>query len=86
MNSHERRIVERRWRHAININNDNELLDECLQWLSENLGSCGFTRRNNPRWCWRPNYNTNQFAQYCIGAQIFFRYDRDYAWFLLKWE
>lgn len=86
MNSHERRITERRWPYAININNDNELLCECIAWLGENYGSCKFIRKNNPRWCWRPNYNTDQFAMYCIGAQLYFRKKTDYAWFLLKWD
>ena len=87
MNSHERRVVERRWPHAINIDHDDDLLDECFQWLTNNFGTCYFYKKNNPRWVWRPNYSDAQnFAYHIIGAQIFFRKKEDYSWFLLKWD
>lgn len=87
MNSRERRNVERRWPYCININHDDELLDECMQWLVDNFGTCYHYRKNNPRWCWRPNYTiVGSFVMQTIGAQIYFRKRADYAWFLLKWE
>jgi hypothetical protein len=89
MNSHERRVVERRWPYAIDINYNNDLLDECLTWLHDNFGTCYFSRKNNPRWCWRPNYSTQEFGNFSyhlIGAQLYFRRKEDYSWFLLRWE
>ena len=86
MNSHERRTTERRWPYCIDINNDDALLIECFSWLDHTLGSCEFTRKRNPRWCWRPNYSNKGFAMYRIGIQVYFRRKEDYAWFLLKWE
>jgi hypothetical protein len=87
MNSRERRVVERRWPYAIDVNYDDDLLDDCLLWLHENFGTCWFTRKNNPRWCWRPNHATgSNFTYFIIGAQLYFRKKEDYAWFLLKWD
>ena len=85
MNSHGRRVVERRWPYAIDINND-ELLSECAEWLHINFGTCRFSRKNNPLWCFRLNYITVGFARYANGAQIYFRKERDYLAFLLKWS
>ena len=86
MNSHERRVCERRWPHAIDINHDEELLTDCSRWLHDNFGSCRFNRRHNPRWCFRLNYDYLGLAKYSIGAQIYFRKERDYLAFLLRWS
>ena len=87
MNSHERRIVERRWPYAINIIEDEDnYVDDIFALLQKNLGSQGFTRKNNPRWCWRPHYeSTGNFAHTAVGVQLYFRKEKDYSWFLLKW-
>ena len=86
MNSHERRTTERRWPYYVDINHDDELLEQCSSWLHNNYGSCRFSRKRNPRWCFRLNYDAIGLAQYATGAQIYFRRKEDYAWFLLKWE
>ena len=86
MNSHDRRITERRWPYYVDINDDDELLKECAEWLWDNFGSCRFKSKANPRWCARINYATVGFGRYAIGAQIYFRKEKDYAWFLLKWD
>lgn len=86
MNSHERRTTERRWPYYVDINNDDELLGECAEWLWDNFGTCKFNTRANPRWCFRLNYTDVSFARYATGAQIYFRRKEDYTWFLLKWE
>ena len=84
MNSHQRRVCERSWLHAIDINHDDELLTECSAWLHDNFGSNRFNRRRSPRWCFRLNYDSVSFARYAIGAQIYFRKERDYLAFILK--
>jgi hypothetical protein len=86
MNSHQRRTTDRRWPHAININNDDELLTECSAWLHTNYGSSRFGRKRYPRWCFRLNYDYIGLASYAIGAQIYFRKERDYLAFLLRWS
>ena len=87
MNSHERRVCERSWPFAIDINHDKELLNECSDWLWKNFGTCKFNTRRRPRWCFRLNYvAATSFARYAIGAQIYFRKERDYLAFLLKWD
>ena len=86
MNSHQRRVVERRWPHCVAVT-DPFLADECLEWLAKTYGNSGFTRKRIPRWCWRPDYETSgNFSQTESGVQLFFRRKADYAWFLLKWE
>lgn len=85
MNSHERRTTERRWPYSVAIDNDNESIGECAEWLHDNFGTCRFNTRANPRWCFRLNYITVGFARYADGAQIYFRKERDYLAFLLKW-
>lgn len=86
MNSRERRTTDRRWPWAIDINHNDELLEQCSAWLHTNYGSCRFSRRHNPLWCFRLNYDYISFAKYAIGAQIYFRRERDYMAFLLKWS
>lgn len=88
MNARERRAAARYWPHYVEVNFSAELLDECTDWLHNNFGTCKFNTRNNPRWCWRPNYGDvgGNFANYRIGIQLFFRKKEDYAWFLLKWN
>ena len=87
MNSHERRVTERRWPHCVIVDyNSDEHENEIFDWLYTNFGSCWFTRRNNPAWCFRPNLEyAGNFVMITSGAQIFFRKERDYLAFLLKW-
>jgi hypothetical protein len=88
MNSHERRVTERRWPHCINVINDSDdYVNEVFDWLYINFGSCWFTRKNNPRWCFRPHHESvGNFVLNTVGAQIFFRKKEDYAWFMLRWD
>jgi hypothetical protein len=88
MNSHQRRKVERRWPHAVNVLDDDAgYVDEVFLWLGDNLGSKGFTRRRKPRWCYRTHYSEySSFARIQKGVQIYFRNDKDYAWILLRWD
>ena len=88
MNSHQRRVCERQWPHCVVVKyaSDN-YANNIFNWLYTNFGSCWFTRRNNPRWVFRPNQESvGSFAMVTTGAQIFFRKEKDYAWFMLKWE
>ena len=85
MNSRERRTTERRWPYSVAIDNDDELLAACSEWLWTNFGTCQFNSRANPRWCFRLTYIDVSFARYANGAQIYFRKERDYLAFLLKW-
>ena len=87
MNSHERRVNERRWPHCATISNGDARMLEILDWLHENFGSCSLSRRRLSRWCCRPDYSpTHSFASIWSGTQLFFRCKEDYAWFLLKWD
>ena len=87
MNSHDRRTTERYWPHAINVLHDDDRHDEIFEWLETNLGSCSFKRKKSPRWCWRPHYeDVGNFARAWVGTQLHFRKDKDYAWFLMKWD
>ena len=87
MNSHERRVTERYWPHAINISYDDDRYYDIVEWLNKNLGSCSFKRKNYPRWCWRPNWaDMGNFSVGWVGTQLFFRKDKDYMAFLLKWD
>lgn len=87
MNSHERRVVERYWRHAINVYHDDDRYNDIVAWLNLNFGSCNFKRRHMPRWCWRPHYESiGNFSQMWTGDQLYFRKDRDYTAFLLRWD
>ena len=87
MNSHERRVVDRYWRHVVNVDVSILFDEDGWTWLHETFGSCTFKRKNYPRWCWRPHYvSVGNFAMRSDGAQIFFRKKADYAWFMLKWD
>ena len=87
MNAHDRRVTERYWPHAINVSHDDDRYYDIIEWLNKNLGSCSFKRKNYPRWCWRPNYiSVGNFAMSWEGTQLFFHKDKDYAWFLMKWD
>lgn len=87
MNSHERRVVERAWPHAINLLYDDDRFEEIFRWLSRNFGSPYFKRKQLPRWCYRPHYeDMGSFAMMCVGEQLFFRKDKDYMAFLLRWN
>ena len=86
MNSHQRRVVERKWPYCVTVS-DEELADQCLDWLKKNMGSCSFAGRRWPRWCWRPEYTSfSNFSVQEDGVQVYFRSDKDYAWFMLKWD
>lgn len=87
MNSHDRRTVNRAWPHSVVVD-DNILFDQdCWTWLHTNFGSCSFKRRSMPRWCWRPSYlSMGNFTVANDGAEIFFRKEKDYMAFLLRWE
>lgn len=85
MNSHQRRTLERYWPHGVYVEGI-ELTDACYKWLTDTFGSCKFTQRRMPRWCCRPEYQTVSFAQYSKGMSVFFRKEKDYVAFLLKWD
>lgn len=87
MNARDRRTVNRMWPHSVVVD-DHILFDQdCWTWLHKNFGSCSFKRRGMPRWCWRPSYyDVGSFAVACDGAEIFFRKERDYTAFLLRWQ
>ena len=87
MNSHDRRVCERAWPHAAYLHNDGNLINDCTEWLNTNFGSCRWTGKRNPRWCYRPDYVAGpSFTMYRQGLSIFFRKDKDYVAFLLKWD
>ena len=88
MNSHQRRTTERFWPHGAHLQCSDQELDECLKWLTETFGSCSFKRRKTPLWCYRPEYipGRGNFTMHSYGASIFFRRERDYTAFLLRWE
>lgn len=87
MNSHERRVVERYWPHCVNVANDDARYADLVEWLNKNFGSCSFKRRQSPRWCWRPVYtDLGNFAHYWSQTQLYFRKEKDYLAFLLRWD
>jgi hypothetical protein len=87
MNSHDRRVSDRYWPHAIEVDHDDPRFHDICEWLNKNFGSSSFKRRQPPRWVWRPNYmNVGNFSQVWTGTQFFFRKDKDYTAFLLRWN
>lgn len=85
MNSHDRRIVNRMWPYGIYLYNN--LAEECFPWLNKNFGSCSFKRRAMPRWCWKPDMGQGpSFTVIRHGVEVFFRKERDYLAFLLRWD
>ena len=86
MNSHQRRTNDRFWPHGIFV--ETNALDDVLDWLTETFGSCSSKTRKMPRWCYRPEYipSRGNFVMHQHGASIYFRKEKDYAMFLLKWE
>ena len=87
MNSHERRVVGRRWPHCITVDcASDDHSNEIFDWLYTNFGSCWFNRKHNPRWVFRPYQESiGSFAMVTTGVQIFFRKEKDYAWFMMRW-
>ena len=88
MNSHQRRVCDRYWPYDIHLQCGNDLLDEILEWLTETFGSCKFKGKRMPVWCYRPEWvaGRGNFTMHPYGASLFFRREKDYALFLLKWE
>lgn len=86
MNSHERRVVERTWPYAINIDHDDDRYYDIVEWLNKNFGSCSFKRRRMPRWCWRPTYADAGNFSVWASTQLYFRKEKDYMAVLLKWD
>ena len=87
MNSHERRICERAWPYSVYIHAGGGLINDCFEWLNTNYGSNRMNRRRSPRWCYRPDMGQGpNFVIMQHGVSIFFRKEKDYAWFMLKWE
>lgn len=87
MNSRDRRTVNRMWPHAIDVDHLDTRYYDIIEWLNKNFGSCSFKRRQMPRWCWRPTYiDAGNFSQVWSGTQLFFRRDKDYMAFLLRWD
>ena len=87
MNSHDRRVTERRWPHCVYLHEGDGFVEDCFEWLHKNFGSCRWVGRNNPRWCWRPDMGQGPgFTIMRHGVEVFFRKKEDYAWFMLKWE
>lgn len=87
MNSHDRRVCNRYWPHAVCVSLDDERYGNIFEWLIKNFGSCSFKRRQPPRWVWRPDYmDIGNFSQAWVGTQFFFRKDKDYTAFLLRWD
>lgn len=87
MNSHDRRTTNRFWPYGVHLDMEHKSLNEVLEWLTYTFGSCSFKTRRTPRWCWKPEYVDNgNFTMRQHGAWVFFRKDKDYALFLLKWD
>jgi hypothetical protein len=89
MNSHDRRVTERYWPHCVEVGHDSEdqRYYDIIEWLNKNFGSCSFKKKKMPRWCWRPAYTPlSGFTMYWSGTQIFFRKEKDYMTFLLRWD
>ena len=86
VNSHDRRVCDRYWPHAVSLNNEDSRYYDIVEWLNTNFGSCSFKRRSMPRWCWRPSYQDAGNFSVWEGTDIFFRKDKDYTAFLLKWD
>lgn len=87
MNSRQRRTTERYWPHAVFLHHGGHLVEDCYVWLNETLGTSQFNRRRPPRWCFRAEYQTGpDFSRYLKGMSVFFRYEKDYVAFLLKWD
>lgn len=87
MNSHERRVCNRRWPHCVTVSNGDDRYSDIFEWLYENFGNCSLARRRPPRWVWRKDYSTSHsMTEIWDGTQVFFRHKEDYAWFLLKWD
>jgi hypothetical protein len=85
MNSRDRRRVERAWPHGVYIYE--YMFEECFDWLNTNFGSCRWQGKHNPRWCWRPDMVPGpNFSVYREGASVYFRKERDYLAFLLRWS
>lgn len=87
MNSRDRRGVERAWPHSVYLHNYDSLIEDCFAWLNTNYGSCRWRGKHNPRWCWRTDWEPGlNFTQLCAGVSVHFRRERDYAWFMLRWN
>ena len=87
MNSKQRRTGNRHWPYDVVISASDERLEECFEWLTATFGSNSFKRRQPPQWFWRNEYTSGgNFTMYGYGARVFFRRERDYAAFLLRWE
>lgn len=86
MNSRDRRNSARTWRYDSYIDDQNNRVEDCFEWLNKNLGSCRWVGKHNPRWCWRPDMGQGpNFVMMRHGVILFFRKEKDYLSFLLKW-
>jgi hypothetical protein len=88
MNSKQRRTCIRHWTYDTHISGGDDRLDECFEWLTKTFGSCSIKRKSPPKWYWRNEYipGRGNFTMHSYGARVYFRNERDYATFLLRWE
>ena len=87
MNSRDRRSVERAWPHCLYLHDNDGFVEDCFDWLHKNFGSCRWVGKRNPRWCWRPDMvGGPSFTAYRQGVSVYFRKEKDYLAFLLKWQ